>query len=88
MRSPLLVIALASSIAAWGGGAVVAQSITGSAATGLPNSAPIGHLQPRAQQFSPRSAAEQAEQQKMSAFDAQQQKLDEELDKSLNICRC
>jgi hypothetical protein len=87
MRSPLLVIALASTIAAWSGGAVVAQSIT-SSATGLPNSAPIGHLQPRAQQFSPRSAAEQVEQQKMSAFDAQQQKLDEELDKSLNICRC
>jgi hypothetical protein len=87
MRSPLLVIALASTIAAWGGGGVMAQSITGSV-TGLPNSAPIGHLQPRAQQLSPRSAAEQAEQQKMSAFDAQQQKLDEELDKSLNICRC
>jgi hypothetical protein len=87
MRSALLAIALASTIATWGGGAVVAQSITGSA-TGLPNNAPIGHLQPRAQQFSPRSAAEQAEQQKMSAFDAQQQKLDEELDKSLNICRC
>jgi hypothetical protein len=85
MRSPLLVIALASTIAAWGSD-VMAQSITGPA-TGVPNSAPIGHLQPRAQQ-SPRSAAEQAEQQKMSAFDAQQQKLDEELDKSLNICRC
>jgi hypothetical protein len=85
MRSPLLVIALASTIA-WAGG-VMAQSITGSA-TGVPNSAPIGHLQPRAQPFSPRSAAEQAEQQKMSAFDAQQQKLDQELDKSLNICRC
>jgi hypothetical protein len=85
MRSALLVIALASTIA-WAGGAVMAQSITGSA-TGVP-SAPIGHLQPRAQQFPPRSAAEQAEQQKMSAFDAQQQRLDEELDKSLNICRC
>jgi len=86
MRTPLLVIAVASTIA-WAGGGVMAQSITGSA-TGVPNSAPIGHLQPRAQQFSARSAAEQAEQQKMSAFDAQQQKLDEELDKSLNICRC
>jgi hypothetical protein len=50
--------------------------------------APIGHLQPRAQQFSPRSPAEQAEQQRMSTFDAEQQKLDEELDKRLNICRC
>jgi hypothetical protein len=46
--------------------------------------APIGHLQPRAQPFSP---AEQAEQQQMSAYDAEQQKLDEQLDKRLNICR-
>jgi len=50
--------------------------------------APIGHLQPRAQQFSPRSPAEQDQQQQMSKFDAEQQKLDERLDKSLNICRC
>jgi hypothetical protein len=50
-------------------------------------SAPIGHLQPRAQQFAPRSAAEQAEQGKMSDFDAEQQKEDEELDKHLDICR-
>jgi len=33
-------------------------------------------------------SAEQTEQQQMSRFDAEQQKLDEELDKSLNICRC
>jgi hypothetical protein len=50
--------------------------------------APIGHLQPRARQFSPSSVPEQIEQQKMSAFDAEQRKLDEQLDKSLNICRC
>jgi hypothetical protein len=50
--------------------------------------APIGHLQPRERQFSPRSSTEQAEQQRMSTFDAAQQKLDEELDKRLNICRC
>jgi hypothetical protein len=50
--------------------------------------APIGHLQPRAQPFSPRSPSEQNEQQQLSTFDAQQQKLDQELDKSLNICRC
>ena len=57
------------------------------AATPMPQ-APIGHLQPRAHQFSPGSAPEQVEQQKMSAFDAEQRKLDEQLDKSLNICRC
>jgi hypothetical protein len=49
--------------------------------------APIGHLQPRAEHFSPRSPAEQTEQQQMSTYDAQQQKLDEQLDKQLNICR-
>jgi hypothetical protein len=50
--------------------------------------APIGHLQPRAHQVSPGSAAEQIEQQRLSTFDAEQQKLDQQLDKSLNICRC
>jgi hypothetical protein len=50
--------------------------------------APIGHLQPRAQPFSPRSPAEQAEQQQQTQFDAEQKILDEQLDKRLNICRC
>ena len=59
----------------------------GNAAAPIPQ-APIGHLQPRARQFSPGSVPEQIEQQKMSAFDAEQRKLDEQLDKSLNICRC
>jgi len=50
--------------------------------------APIGHLQPRAHQISPGAPAEQMEQQRLSRFDAEQQKLDQQLDKSLNICRC
>jgi hypothetical protein len=50
--------------------------------------APIGHLQPRAPGFSARSGAEQDEQRAMSGFDAEQQKLDQELDRKLNICRC
>jgi hypothetical protein len=50
--------------------------------------APIGHAQPRASDFSPSSTAEQAVQDQLSAFDAQQKKLDELLDKKLNICRC
>ena len=50
--------------------------------------APIGHLQPRAPHFSPRSGAEQTEQDQMSTFDAEQRKLDMKLDRSLNICRC
>jgi hypothetical protein len=86
MRSTLLVLALGSMMAVSGGGAVIAESIPGSA-TGVLG-APIGHLQPRPGQFSPLSAAEQAMQQKMSEFDAEQQKLDEELDRRLNICRC
>ena len=50
--------------------------------------APIGHLQPRAPHFAPRSAAEQVEQDRMSAFDAEQKKSDQELDRKLGICRC
>ena len=50
--------------------------------------APVGHLQPRAPQFTPNSGVEQGEQDQMSNFNAEQHKLDVELDKSLNICRC
>jgi hypothetical protein len=90
MRSTLLItLALGSTLAVSGGAAVSAQPTANSATTTtVATGAPIGHLQPRAQQFSTRSSAEQGEQQKMSIFDAQQQKLDEELDKRLNICRC
>ena len=49
--------------------------------------APIGHLQPRSQGVSPNTPGEQAEQQRMSTYDAEQQKLDEQLDRRLNICR-
>jgi hypothetical protein len=76
-------------------GTVVLGSATGYAGpiispttqTPLPQ-APIGHLQPRAQQFSPRAPSVQTEQEQMSKFDAEQQKLDRQLDRSLNICRC
>ena len=50
--------------------------------------APIGHLQPRTLPFSPGSGAEQVEQERMSTFDAEQHKLDLELDRKLSICRC
>lgn len=86
MRSTFFIMALLSTLAASGGATVNAQPIEGSA-TAVPGGAPIGHLQPRAQQFAPRSTAEQVEQDKMSIFDAEQQKEDEELDKRLNICR-
>jgi hypothetical protein len=86
MRSTFLIVALLSTLAASGSAAVNAQPIA-SSVTSVPGGAPIGHLQPRAQLFVPGSTAEHAEQDKMSIFDAEQQKEDEELDKRLNICR-
>ena len=87
MRSTLLVaLVFGTALVVSGNAPVFAQSIAGASTGVLP--APIGHLQPRTQQFSSRSAAEQAEQQKMSQFDVEQKKLDGELDKRLNICRC
>ena len=50
--------------------------------------APIGHRQPRAPKFLPRSAADQTEQNRESDFDAKQNKQNIEFDKNLNICRC
>jgi hypothetical protein len=84
MRSTLLAITVLGSALVLGTAAGNADPLPGSTTTAPP--APIGHLQPRAQQFAPRSAGEQSEQQQLSAYDAQQQKLDEELDKKLNIC--
>ncbi|MEH2475238.1 hypothetical protein V1281_003586 [Nitrobacteraceae bacterium AZCC 2161] len=54
--------------------------------TALP--APVGHAQPYAPAFSPHSSADDEEQKRLSNFDAEQHKLDEMLDKKLNICRC
>jgi hypothetical protein len=87
MRSILLAAAVLGSGLVLGTTAGNAAPLAGSATT-MPGGAPIGHLQPHAQQFSPRSPVEQTEQQQLSIFDAQQQKLDEELDKRLDICRC
>jgi hypothetical protein len=87
MRKTLIVMAILGSALVLGNTVGNAASTTGSGNTVYGN-APIGHLQPRAGQPSSSAPAEQAEQQQMSTFDAQQQKLDEELDKSLNICRC
>ncbi len=85
MRS-LLAISVIGSVLVFGNAAVNAAPLAGSTPT-VPGNAPIGHLQPRAQQFSPHSPAEQTVQQQMSTYDAEQQKLDEKLDKQLNICR-
>jgi len=80
MHKTLLIVTL--------GGALVSGAVA-NAESGLTvyGNAPIGHLQPRAQRFSPSSPANQAEQQQLSTYDARQQKLDERLDKELNICR-
>jgi hypothetical protein len=85
MRSTLLSIAFLGSALILGSASVNADPLPGTT-TGMVPPAPIGHLQPRAQRFAPRSPGEQSEQQQQSIFDAQQQKLDEELDKKLNIC--
>ena len=81
MRKTLLIVTILGGALAWG--------TVGNAEPGLTvyGNAPIGHLQPRAQQFSPSSPANRAEQQQLSTYDARQQKLDEQLDKELNICR-
>jgi hypothetical protein len=50
--------------------------------------APVGHAQPTARNFTLNSAADESEQRRLSAFDAEQNKLDETLDKKLTICRC
>jgi hypothetical protein len=50
--------------------------------------APVGHAQPTARNFPFNSAADQSQQRRLSAFEAKQHKLDEMLDKKLNICRC
>jgi hypothetical protein len=60
----------------------------GGSANAPPAEAPAVHVQPRAKDFDPHSAASEAEQSKVSTFDAKQQKLDEALDNKLSICRC
>jgi hypothetical protein len=46
------------------------------------------HVQPRASDFIPHSAASRVEQKRLSRFDARQRKLDRALDDNLSICRC
>jgi hypothetical protein len=87
MRKILTMMAIIGIAIVFGNAVGNAASVTVGGDT-IYGNAPIGHLQPRPRQFSSRTPAEQAEQQQMSTFDTRQQKLDEELDKSLNICRC
>jgi hypothetical protein len=87
MRSNLIIVAGLSATLIWSGDAAFAGPASDSGITVFGN-APIGHLQPRPPRFSPDSSADKAEQQRMSRFDAEQQRLGKELDKHLNICRC
>jgi hypothetical protein len=89
MRKTLLATAILINTLALGSTAGHAEPATNTTPAISPTvwQAPIGHLQPRSQQVPPTAPAEQAEQQQMSTYDAEQQKLDEQLDKRLNICR-
>jgi hypothetical protein len=82
MRASFLATLIAACVVVCGSAIANADPVTA-----VPE-APIGHFQPHAPQFSPDSQPVQTEQDQMSTFDAEQQKLDKELDKSLNICRC
>ena len=84
MRSILLVATLLLSAVVLGG----ASGLTPQPPMTVYGNAPIGHLQPHARNFSLGSAAEQSEQDRMSNLDAEQHKMDEELDERLNIYRC
>ena len=86
MRALLLATPILASVLISNSVAAEADELMGSTSA-LPE-APIGHVQPRAQDFSANSPANQAEQERLSTFDAKQQKLDDALDKRLNICRC
>jgi RNA polymerase sigma-32 factor len=48
----------------------------------------IVHVRPRPKDLSPASSGKEAEQRRLSTFDAKRPKLDAALDKKLNICRC
>lgn len=53
-----------------------------------PAQAPVGSLQPTAEDFAPGSAANVAEQERLAKEDKQQAIDDKKLDEKLDICRC
>jgi hypothetical protein len=84
MRKLLVMLAFASAI-------VSGNAFAQDAGTMIPPTvppAPVGHAQPTQRSLAPNSTADEVEQRRLSAFDAQQRQLDEMLDKKLNICRC
>jgi hypothetical protein len=84
MRKLLVMLVFASAVALSNASAREAGTMI--PPTVLP--APVGHAQPTERNFTPNSSADEIEQRRLSAFDAQQRRLDEMLDKKLNICRC
>jgi hypothetical protein len=87
MRDIFLSTAILACVLISDGVTAQADPLAGSA-TGLSAAAPTVHVQPRAKNFHPHSPASEAEQRRVSKFDAKQQKLDTALDKNLSICRC
>jgi len=87
MRAVLLAIPILAGILISNSPAAQAEPLAGSA-TSAPAEAPAVHVQPRAADFQPRSPASEAEQKRLSVFDAKQQKRDDALDNKLSICRC
>jgi hypothetical protein len=88
MRDVLLATAILACILILENCAIAEADPLAASATPAPQPAPSVHVQPRADDFQPHSAASEAEQRRLSAFDAKQQKLDEALDKKLSVCRC
>jgi hypothetical protein len=81
-------VLLASSILA---SILISSSVaakTGLFETPLAATPTIVQVQPRAEDFSPHSAADRAEQKTISRFDAKRKRLDKALDSNLSICRC
>lgn len=85
MRATYLTVAIAA-IGLISIGSTRAEDLLAPGVTSLPR-APIGHLQPRADHFTPQSEANRDQQERMANFDAEQARLNRELDSKLNICR-
>ena len=84
MRLPIMVALIVIHVSVAGGIITNVGRFTVAAA---PLPASIGHLRPHADGLC-NSRAEQAVQDRLSAFDAEQRRLDKLLDKNLTICRC
>jgi Spy/CpxP family protein refolding chaperone len=85
MRVTFLTIAIAA-FSLLSVGSTQAEDLLAPGITNFPQ-APIGHLQPRADNFMPQSAANRETQEQIAKIDAEQARQDRELNRKLNICR-